>query len=370
MQSDWEEPIVKYRPLGKTGLQVSALGLGCMRLPEHDPDLAAQVVDAAIAAGITYFETTRGYINGKCQHLVAGGLKGRSRGLIVSGKAGVDEGTTADGYRREIDLQMEILGVDYLEFFQVGWFSLGKLEALTKKGGALEALDNARAEGTIGHIGFTGHDKPEGFTKLIETGIFDSLTIPYNMLDRSYAPTIRRAGELGVGVIVMCPVAGGMLASPAPQLQELIPGGATTTSAAALQFVLANPDVSCAASGMNTLEMVNENVATVHSFQGMTEVDRARAERILDEFATLGERFCTDCGYCMDCPNGVDIPRNFRIYNLGRVYGLMDWAKQEYSSMEAGSRAEACVECGECEPKCPNKLPITAQLAEVREALA
>ncbi|MFB3880844.1 MAG: aldo/keto reductase [Armatimonadota bacterium] len=360
---------MKYRPLGKTGLQVSALGLGCMRLPEHDPELAAQVVDTAIALGVNYFETTYGYINSRCQHLVAGGLKGRSRGLIVSGKTGVGENTTADSYRKDMERQMETLGVDYLEFYQVGWFSLEALPHLTKKGGALEALHKARSEGLIGHIGFTGHDEPDNFTKLIETGIFDSLTIPYNMLDRSYAPTIKRAGELGVGVIAMCPVAGGMLASPAKQLQELIPGGATSTAAAALQFILANPDVSCAASGMNTVEMVRENVATVDAFQGMTDEDWGRMNRILDEFRVVGSKFCTGCGYCMDCPNGVDIPRNFRIYNLGRVYGLIEWAKTEYANMDAAKRADACIECGQCEPKCPNKLPIIEQLKEVAGAL-
>jgi hypothetical protein len=356
---------MKYRPLGKTGLQVSALAMGCMRLPEHDPDLAAQVVDQAIANGVNYFETTRGYINGRCQHLVAGGLKGRSRGLIVSGKTGVGSDTTADSYRREIEQQMEILGVDYLEFYQVGWFSLEALPYLVKKDGALKALDKVRTEGIVGHIGFTGHDRPENFTKLIETGLFDSLTIPYNMLDRGYASTIKRAGELGVGVVVMCPVAGGMLASPAAQLQQLIPGGATTTAAAALRFVLSNPDVSCAASGMENLDMLRENVATANAFEGANAEDHARMDSILDEFATLGRKFCTACGYCMDCPNGVDIPGNFRLYNMARVYGLNDWARQEYADMEEQKKAEACIRCETCEPKCPNKLPIMEQLAEV-----
>lgn len=356
---------MQYRPLGSTGLQVSALAMGCMRLPEHDPELAAQVVDAAIAAGVNYFETTRWYINGKCQHLTAGGLKGRSRGLIVSGKAGIDEHTTADSYRQEIDLQLEILGVDYLEFFQVGWFSLDKLPLLTKKGGALEALDQARSEGLIGHIGFTGHDAPEHFTKLIETGLFDSLTIPYNVLNRAYAPTVARAGELGVGVIAMCPVAGGMLASPAPQLQALIPGGAETTAAAAVQFVLANPAVSCACSGMNTLAMLEENVATATAFQGASAEDHARMDRILDEFSALGQRFCTACGYCMDCPQGVDIPGNFRLQTTARVYGLVEWARAEYARMAPAKRADACIACGACVPQCPNTLPIVDQLVEV-----
>ena len=288
----------------------------------------------------------------------------------MSGKAGINAETTADSYRREIDLQMEILGVDYLEFFQVGWFSLDRLEVLTKPGGALEALDRARAEGLVGHVGFTGHDAPENFTKLVETGIFDTLTLPYNLVNRAYAPTIRRAGELGVGVVVMCPVAGGMLAGPAAQLQSLIPGGAATTAAAALQFVLSNPDVSCACSGMNTLEMLEENVATVNAFAGANADDHARANAILDEFAALGEQFCTACGYCMDCPHGVDIPGNFRLYNYAKLYGLTEWARSQYEAMEAQTRAGACTECGECEPKCPNSLPIVEQLKAVVQTLS
>ena len=90
---------MRYRTIGKTGLRVSALAMGCMRLPEDDPAAAARVVDEAIAAGVNYFETTRAYLNGRCQHLTGGGLKGRSRGLIVSGKAAVADDTTADSYR-------------------------------------------------------------------------------------------------------------------------------------------------------------------------------------------------------------------------------------------------------------------------------
>ena len=360
---------MQYRPLGKTGLQVSALAMGCMRLPANDPEHSAQIIDEAIASGVNYFETTRGYIGGKCQHLTAPGLKGRNRGLIVSGKTGIGHDTTEESYRKEIDLQMEILGVDYLEFYQVGWFSLDLLEHLTKPGGALDALNKARSEGIIGHIGFTGHDKPEKFTKCVESGIFDSFTIPYNILDRQYAPTIKRAGELGVGVIAMCPVAGGMLASPAPQLQSLIEGGAKTTAAAALQFVLANPDVSCACSGMSTLEQLRENVVTVNAFRGASAEDVGRMDGILNQFAELGKQFCTGCRYCMDCPHGIDIPENFHLYNMAKVYGLTDWARRHYQRMAEAKRAKACTQCAECEPKCPNKLSIMAQLEEVERLL-
>jgi hypothetical protein len=133
--------------------------------------------------------------------------------------------------------------------------------------------------------------------------------------------------------------------------------------------VLANPDVSCACSGMNTVEMLRENVATVETFEGANAEDHARMDRVLDEFAALGSKFCTACGYCMDCPNGVDIPGNFRLYNLARVYGLTEWARREYADMKEGKRAESCTRCETCEPKCPNKLPIMEQLAEVAKAL-
>ncbi len=340
-----------------------------MRFDPSRPELAEQIVDEAIAAGINYFETTRGYIGGRCQHLTGPGLKGRSRGLIVSGKAGLDAETTADSYRAEIDLQMRILGVDYLEFFQVGWFSLDKLNLLTRKGGVLEALNKARGEGLIGHIGFTGHDTPENFITCIETCIFDSLTIPYSMLNRTYAPTIRRAGELGMGVVAMCPVAGGMLAAPSPQLQQLIPGGAQTTADAALRFVLTNPAVGTACSGMQTLEVLHANIATVNRFHGADAEDFRRMDAILDELHALGSKFCTMCGYCMECPQGVDIPGNFELYNRSRVYGMTDWARTRYAAQASAKRADACVSCGLCEPKCPNHLPIMDQLAQVAETL-
>jgi uncharacterized protein len=360
---------MQYRPLGKTGLQVSALGLGCMRFDPDKPELAEQIVDEAIASGINYFETTRIYIQGRCQHLTAPGLKGRSRGLIVSGKGAVNEDTTADSFRKEMDLQMEILGVDYLEFYQVGWLSLDKMEFVTRPGGVLEALDKARDEGIIGHVGFTGHDAPENVAKMIETGIFDSVTLVYNLLNRSQSPVIQRAGELGVGVVVMCPVGGGMLSRPSAQLQGLSADETRSLPGTALQFVLSNPNVSTAVSGMTTLEELRENVASVSSFRPMNEDDVARVESVLDEFASIGREFCTACGYCMDCPQGVDIPRNFRLYNYARVYGLVDWAKERYAAMKPEKRADACVRCGECEPRCPNGLPVMDHLEDVDEML-
>ena len=359
-----------YRELGKTGLKVSALSLGCMRLSENDLEMAEMVVDKAIEFGVNYFETTRGYIGGKCQHLTALGLKKRSRGLIVSGKAGIGEDTTADSYRKEIDLQMEIFGVDYLEFFQVGWMSLDRMDMLTKKGGALEALRKAQDEKIIGHIGFTGHDLPENFTKMIETGIFDSMTIPYNLANRSYASTIKRAGELGVGVVAMCPVAGGMLSAPTKQLETFMDDATTTSTAAALRYVLSNPSVSTACSGMQNMTQLLENVDTVNNTDILSPEEYAKAEKILDDFKVLGDKFCTKCGYCVPCPQDIYIPGVFEVYNMAQLYGNYEWAKKMYKMHRFDEKIPTCIECAECEGKCPNKMDIIEKLKMVHAELS
>ncbi len=193
------------------------------------------------------------------------------------------------------------------------------------------------------------------------------MTIPYNMINRSYAPTIKRAGELGIGVIAMCPVAGGVLASPAPQLRQLLPEGAGgTTAAAALQFVLSNPDVSCACSGMATRSRTCAKTWSRGKIHG-SQRGRARAHRkIMDEFAALGRKFCTGCGYCHPCPQRRGYPAQLSPLQHGLRLRVNRVGKGEYARMDAAKRAAGnCLRCGQCEPKCPNQIPIMETLKEV-----
>jgi predicted aldo/keto reductase-like oxidoreductase len=241
---------MRYRPFGKTGWDVSALSFGCMRLKD-DPELNKELISKAIDLGVNYFESTRYYLGGTCQHRTAPGLEGKTAGVIVSGKERINSDQTAYLFRKEIERQLEILGLSHFKFFQVGWFHWGNMPHLLKQGGVLDAIRQAKAEGLIQCVGFTGHDSPENFIRCIETGLFDSLTVPYNLINRSYEPTIKRAGELGVGVVAMCPVAGGVLACESSRLKEALQMDLPTTEMA-LRFVLSNPDVSTACSGMNT----------------------------------------------------------------------------------------------------------------------
>lgn len=358
-----------YRDLGRTGLKVSAVSMGCMRLGA-DQEVNTATVARAIELGMNYFETTRGYCGGQCQHRVAPGLKGQTPHLVVSGKGGLGPDTTEYSFRKEIDRQLEILGISHFKFYQVGWFSWGNMQYLLRRGGALDALRRAQDEGLVHHLGFTGHDAPENFTRCIETGIFDSLTVPYNLFQREYEPTILRAGELGVGVVAMGPVGGGLLGDGCEALEREL-GLQLPMVEAALGFVLANPAVSTACSGMNTVAMVEQNAQITRRFDPDRVMDYGAVVARLDQLRTqLDGGACTTCGYCQPCPHGVRVPRYMGEYLNWKGFGLRDWARRSLANLPADQRLDHCTECGECEEKCPSKLPIRARLGELRSLLA
>lgn len=352
---------MQYVDLGKSGVKISRLSMGCGALPVDD-DASTELIHRAIDAGINFFETATFYCNNRCIEKTGLGLKGRRSEVMVQVKVGTDPDSSADGYRRAAEEQFSRMGIDYADFFQVGWIAWDRMPLVLRKGGALEGIRKMQDEGLIKHVGFTGHDSPEGFIKVLETGVFESMTVSYNLLNRQYERTIERAGELGVGVIIMNPVGGGLLAQPSRTLQDLLPGGCATTAAAALRFVLANPAVTTACSGIGSIAQLEENLAAVANAQPLTADELAQVGRILDEFKALGQQFCTGCKYCMPCASGVDIPANFSLYNYHRVYGLERWARRSYAAMKPETRADKCTHCGQCETKCPQKIQIAKQL--------
>lgn len=355
---------MRYRPFGKTGWQVSALSFGCMRLGE-DQEANTALISRAVDLGVNYFESTRYYLGGTCQHKTAPGLAGKTAGVIVSGKERITPDQTAYLFRKEIERQLGILGLTHFKFFQVGWFRWANMPHLLKRGGVLDAIRQAKDEGLVQCVGFTGHDTPENFIACIETGLFDSITVPYNLINRSYEPTIKRAGELGVGVVAMCPVAGGVLACESSRLQEALQMDLPTTEMA-LRFVLANPDVSTACSGMNTVEQLEENVRTVRGFDPAEQGDFAAMCEGLDRLrAELGDKFCTGCRYCMPCPEGVDIPRHMDLYRQWKAFGLEDAARQGVARISEEKSLARCTQCGACVTACPNDLPVPDMLAEL-----
>lgn len=355
---------MEFRELGRTGKKVSLLSLGCMRLPEDDEE-GARVVSRAVDLGINYFETSPWYCNNRSEVKVGMGIKGRRDKVYVSTKCKMSPGTTADDVKRSFESSLNRLGVEYVDFFHVWDFREPDLEAVM--GGGLEALEKLRDEGLIQHIGITSHERNDLIIEMLNTGRFEVVTLAYTMLNRTVEPVIDYASEQKIGVVIMNPLAGGLLATPSEVLSQLVPGTKTSTVAASLRFLMSNPGVSTVACGMTTPAEVEENVGTWASFTPMTEEERTALVEALEHYKALGRQFCTGCNYCHPCPNGVRIARLFAIRNYDIVFGLHEWARQSYARMKQESLPDNCTECGECEKKCPNNIPIIRQLKEVAE---
>ncbi len=361
---------MQYREFGKTGVKLSALGFGAMRLPESDDD-AVQVIRRSFELGVNYLDTARIYPDSERKCGLA--LKGWRDKVYVSTKNNLED-TTVEGWWRRLNTSLELLDIDYIDFYQVIHdIKYPAYEEFYLKGGGMEAVRKAREQGLIKHCCFSTHESVENNMKLIDSGEFEGITIQYNLLDRSNVDVIAHAHECGMGVIVMGPVGGGRLGSPSEQILKLIDGPVASSAEVALRFVLANPHVTCAISGMKTIKMVEENCATASREERLSDEERLIIEASLDENKRLAELYCTGCEYCMPCPHGVNISANFQIMNAHRIYGLTEHAQRRYNRLshpnrpQMGKKAEECVECGECEPKCPQHIQIIAQLKEVAE---
>lgn len=209
--------------------------------------------------------------------------------------------------------------------------------------------------------------------KLVETGLFEGMLLQYNLLDRKNEDAIARAHELGMGVEIMGPVGGGRLGMHSEKLENLVPSAASTAELA-LRFVLANPSVTIAFSGMNTEEQIRENCAVASREEPLSGAEIEAINQALQDNQRLAELYCTGCGYCLPCPQGVAIPKVFAAMNMHRVWGLTAHAKEMYAQIgkanEGENDASACIQCGQCEPKCPQKINIIEQLEETHQALS
>ncbi|MFQ6099153.1 MAG: aldo/keto reductase [Armatimonadota bacterium] len=366
---------MQYRQFGRTHKMLSALGFGAMRLPK-DRDYAIQCIRRSLDLGVNFVDTAPGY--GDSELIVGEAIKDRRRDVYLSTKNPIGDDMSATGWRQRLEKSLERLQTDYIDFYQVvhslSWKQY--TGGFAEPGAGLDEARKAKEQGIIHHMCFSCHDTPENIVRLIDTGDFEGMIVQYNLLDRKNEHAIAHAADCGMGVIVMGPVGGGRLAAPSQEIRGLIPGGTKSSAEAALRFVLSNPNVTCAISGMNTIEMVDENCATASREEPLTELERQYLLDMLEEKQKFADLYCTGCGYCMPCPNDVNIPQNFTIMNYHRVYGLTQYAKQQYKRFGAerwpldGKNAGACEECGECEPKCPQNIKIIEQLREVHRTLS
>jgi hypothetical protein len=366
---------MRYRTLGKTGIRVSVLGFGAMRLPTDEvggrpvvrEDESLRIIRRAFDLGVNYIDTGHGYGWGQSQPIVGRAVADRRDRICVSTKSPLWLIRETADYRRFLDEQRRAMGLEYIDIYYIHGLSWRTYEAKVRPLGLLREAERARRDGLVRHIGFSVHDRPENIRRLVDEGWAEAVLLQYNLLDQRSERVIGRARRRGMGVVVMGPVGGGRLGIASPRLRRLAPRGVKTTAELALRFVLANRSVSCALSGMGSMAMVEENAAIASRPAALLPQELRRLKEAMAEVRRLADLYCTGCNYCMPCPAGVRISEHFHLVNLKRVYGLGAYAHQAFERMKPQARADRCTGCGQCEPKCPQGIPIRRQL---REAVA
>jgi predicted aldo/keto reductase-like oxidoreductase len=370
---------MKYRPFGETGFMVSALGFGAMRLPILDGDYskideekATQMLHFAIENGINYIDTAYVYHGGNSEVVVGKALKGGYREKVkIATKLPVWQVNSFDDADRILDEQLKRLDTSYIDFYLLHALNKDHWKKL-KEMNIFKWIEKVLLEGKIRYIGFSFHDDVATFKEIVDSYNWTFCQIQYNILNRNYQAGeegLKYAAAKGLAVVIMEPLLGGRLAKEPPQeikqLWEKAPIKRTPVEWA-LSWLWNQKEVSVVLSGMSTLEQVKENIeyASKYEVGSLTDEELELVEKVAQKYNELRKVNCTECKYCMPCPQGVDIPWNFSIYNQASMYNMFEEMKNDYLKKKK-ERAENCVECGVCETKCPQNLPIREILKEV-----
>lgn len=372
-----------YREFGKTGEKISALGFGCMRFPELevdgkkvvDIDKTDEMLGEAYAQGVNYFDTAPYYCNSNSEAALGHGVKAFRDKVLLSSKFPTEVAKKPGDFRRQLESTLTNLGSDYLDFYHFWGISKDKFDNIIMAQNLLEDARKAKEEGLIRHISFSFHDAPIVIKHIIDTseaaGVpMESMLCQYNLLDRSNEEMLAYAHEKGLGTVAMGPVGGGRLAAPTQLYSKLTGKESLPTYELAFKFCLGNPNLNCALSGMQTLDMVKKNTAIASGNVEFSEEEWKVLGDSMEQLKKFSDLYCTGCKYCQPCPAGIEIPRIFNMFTYHNVYGLTDHAKGMYNKYveDGGALSDKCLNCGFCERKCPQHLKIREQLKKV-EAL-
>lgn len=374
---------MQYRKFGNTGIHISALGFGCMRLPEYqdengdwhvDQEKTTEMLLRAYELGVNYFDTAPYYCHHNSEIAVGKALAPIREKVNISTKCPLDKIKSADEYEAMLDKSLRKLGTDYVDFYHFWGINQKEFDEIIVPLGLLDRAKELKAKGKIRHISFSFHDKPEALKHIIDNGDdLETVLLQYNLLDRANEEMIDYAARKGLGVVVMGPVGGGRLAAPT-ELSQKLGSGNLHTYELALRFVLGNKNVCCALSGMQTAGMVEQNTAIASLPEPMSEEQWKQVGDSLENLKKFSELYCTGCAYCQPCPKGINIPKIFQAYTYHNVYGLSELAKKTYlnyvnNEKAPGATTSDCIGCGKCEDSCPQKLDIRNLLKMVDEKL-
>jgi uncharacterized protein len=374
---------MEYRRFGKTEENISVITLGGMRfkngwnpprshLPAESVKNCIDITRQAFELGINHIETAHGYM--KSENLYGEALKelGAARESYKMMTKGAP--MTGDETRAIVEEQLTSLKLDYLDFY--GWHGINneeRLKAAVKPGGPVEVLHRLREEGLIRHIGFSTHAPLNIILEALNTDLFSFVNLHYYYFFQRNLAAVRLAGEKDIGVFIISPnEKGGMLWNPSQKVEE------TCRPFTAIEFngkfCLSHPEITTLSMGIHEPEHFSQNLSILKEEDYSSPVTRkiqAQMDEPLSEISDL----CTLCEECLPCPEEINIPEVLRFRNLLEAYGMEDYGKFRYNMFEGeghwfpGNFASKCTECGDCLPRCPEKLEIPKLLKATHKEL-
>ena len=374
---------MRYRK-DKYGHDLSILGYGCMRFSRKgagiDIDKTEQEILEAFRAGVNHYDTAYIYPGSEAalgEILARNGIRDQVNIATKLPQYMVKSRASLDKF---FDEELSRLRTDRVDYYLMHHLTdIAQWERL-KGVGVLDWIREKKTAGAIRNIGFSYHGNTANFLKILQDYDWDFCQIQYNYLDdtsQAGVEGLRAAAARGIPVVIMEPLRGGKLVDLLPEeAKKAIArnGRGWTPAQWGLRWLYDQPEVTVVLSGMNSLDMVRENVRTASDAPvgSFTPEDFALIDEVKGLIRAREKVGCTGCGYCMPCPKGVDIPGNFRCYNTmyseSRTTGWMQFVQTVGLTREPAF-ASQCIRCGKCEKHCPQGLPIREKLQEADKAL-
>ncbi|MBP3883197.1 MAG: aldo/keto reductase [Lachnospiraceae bacterium] len=374
---------MQYR-CDKHGNLLSILGYGCMRFTKKgnsiDIDKAEQEILAAYRAGVNYYDTAYIYPGSEEALGEIFERNGIREKINIATKLPQYMIRSREGLDKYFGEELTRLRTTYIDYYLMHHLTDIAMWEKLKQVGILSWIADKKASGAIKNIGFSYHGNTENFLKILNDYDWDFCQIQYNYLDevaQAGVKGLKAAAAKGISVVIMEPLRGGKLVNmlPAGALEAMKKSGHDWNPAEwGLRWLYNQKEVTVVLSGMNSLEMVEENCRTASEAAAghLTEADFETLEAVKSCIREKEKVGCTGCRYCMPCPKGVDIPGIFRCYNAmyteGKSAGRFQFAQTVSLSREPPF-ATQCVGCGKCEQHCPQGIPIREKLKEADREL-
>ena len=374
---------MKYRK-DKYGNDISALGYGCMRFTQKggkiDYDKAEQEILAAVEGVVNYLDTADIYTGSEAllgQIFRKNGLRHKVK---IATKLPHYMIKSMDGMERMFQEQLRRLKTDYIDYYLMHMLNDADTWQKLLDMGIGAWLEEKVKSGAIRQVGFSYHGNTENFCRLVDAWNWDFCPIQYNYMDE-HSQAGRRglqyAHSKGLPIIIMEPLRGGKLVHMLPEAaQKVFREYPVKHSPAqwAFRWLWNQKEVTCVLSGMNSLEMVQENMAAASSAEigDLGPREEAMLQEVVSAINAKMKVGCTGCGYCVPCPKHVDIPGTFAAYNHIYTENKFSGWKEYFmctAARKTPTSASNCIGCGKCEQHCPQHIAIRQELKNAQKEL-